>query len=87
MGTFVRAFRDLNAAAVAVGLPRYRLWHAMFGDLDEVWTEAEFDSLEAHIRAWDSAEASQEVMAAAGRMVSVCVPGTIHDYPLELLDA
>jgi hypothetical protein len=86
MGRFVKAFRDMNAAAPAAGLPRYRLWHTIFGDLDEVWAEAEFDSLESHVSAWTNAQANQELMTALHAMVSACVPATIHDYPLELLD-
>jgi hypothetical protein len=86
MGAFVQAFRDMNTAAVAAGLPPHRLWHTMFGDLDEVWVEAEFDSLQAHVNAWNSVQGDQQLMTAVGRMVSASVPGTVHDYPLELLD-
>jgi hypothetical protein len=86
MGAFVKAFREMNAAASESGLPRYRLWHTMFGDLDEVWAEAEFDSLEGHVRAWNAVQDNQVLMRAVGAMVSVSVADTVHDYPLELVD-
>jgi GrpB-like predicted nucleotidyltransferase (UPF0157 family) len=80
---FVHAFAQLSAALPAAGLPTYRLWRTLFGDLNEVFAEADFDSLDAHVSAWDKASEDEEFMKLFRAMLTHTVPGTVRDYPLE----
>ncbi|GEM_PF-1383452 len=79
---YVTAVKAFNTAATAAGLPAYRLWHTLFGDLNEVWAEADYDSLDAHVAAWERAESEDTLMRAFRDMVALTVPGSVHDYPL-----
>ncbi|HLH64246.1 MAG TPA: hypothetical protein VKV27_00945 [Solirubrobacteraceae bacterium] len=83
---FVQAFGQLNAALPAADLPAYRLWRTLFGDLNEVFAEAEYDSLDAHVAAWGKASGNEEFQRHFRAMLSHTVPGTLRDYPLEPLD-
>jgi len=83
---FVQAFGRLNAAMPAAELPAYRLWRTLFGDLNEVFAEAEYDSLDAHVAAWERASGDEELMKRFRAMLAHTVPGTLHDYPLEPID-
>ena len=83
---FVQAFGKLNAELPSAGLPVYRLWRTLFGDLNEVFAEADYDSLDAHVAAWANASGDDELMKLFRAMLSHTVPGTVHDYPLEPID-
>ncbi len=80
---FLEAFRKLNAALPSAGLPRYALWVTLFGNLNEVWADAEYESLDEHVRLWHAARDHEETMAAFRGMLAHVVPGSIRDYPLE----
>lgn len=54
--------------------------------MNEIWTEAEFESIEAHIAAFEAAGENEELMAEFREYLELVVPGTIHDYPLEPID-
>lgn len=82
---FVDAFKEFADAAPNAGLPAYRLWRTLFGDLNEAWAEAEFESLDAHLAAWTRASEKEDFMRSFRAMVSHTVPATVRDYPLEPL--
>lgn len=84
---FLEAVNTFNAAAPNAGLPSYRLWRTVFGDLNEVWAEADYDSFDSHVHAWDQAQRNDTLMTAFRKMISLTVPGTIHDYPLQPIDS
>lgn len=83
---FLEAFRALNAAAAGAGVPSYKLWRTVFGDLNEIWSEADYDSLDGHVQAWAKAASNEELMNAFRQMVTHTVPGSVHDYPLEPIE-
>jgi len=83
---FQRAFKEVNAAAPTVGLPVYRLWVTLFGDLNEAWAEAEYESLDQHVEAIERARENPEWVRVFRAMLGHTVPGTMRDYPLEPLD-
>jgi hypothetical protein len=80
---FQRAFTEWNAVAPTVGLPTYRLWVTLFGELPEVWAEAEYESLDGHVQAIEKARENAEWARVARAMLAHTVPGTWRDYPLE----
>ncbi|HZR93236.1 MAG TPA: NIPSNAP family protein [Gaiellaceae bacterium] len=80
---FQRAFKEVNAAAPGVGLPVYRLWVTLFGDLNEVWADAEYESLDGHVQAIEKARENAEWSRVFRTMIAHTVPGTLRDYPLE----
>ena len=78
---FTAAAAKLNAAASAAGLPVYRFYDALWGDLNEVWSEADYESVEAHLRGLKAA--GPEFRNALRSMLSHTVEGSVHDYMLE----
>ena len=78
---FVAAAQAFNDAAAACGIPRYRFYSALFGDLNEVWGEADYESVEAHLQAFRTAP--DELRQALRTMLSHAVEGAQHDYILE----
>ena len=78
---FVAAAQAFNEAAAACGIPRYRFYGSLFGTLNEVWSEAEYESVEAHLRAFRTAP--DELRQALRTMLSHAVEGAQHDYMLE----
>jgi len=83
---YVESLKAFNAAAPGVGLPTYRAWVTMFGDLGTVFTEADSDSLDGHVKAFEYAHKNEEFMVVFRAMVDHFVPGTIRDYPLEPIE-
>jgi hypothetical protein len=83
---FREAFKAFNAGATGAGLPSYRLWRTLFGDINEVWSEAQYDSLDGHVQALEEARADAEFMRAFRAMLAHTVPATLHDYPLEPIE-
>lgn len=83
---FVQAFGEFNTALPGAGLPSYRLWRTLFGDLNEVFAEADYDSLDAHVAAWDRAADNDEIMTRFRAMLAHTVPGTVRDFPLEPIE-
>lgn len=67
---FVAALKEVNALTASVGLPSYRAWGSAFGGLNEVWTEAEYEGLDAHVAAWDKASKNEAFMTAFRKLGS-----------------
>ena len=80
---FREAFAKFNALCPGAGLPTYRLWRSLFGHSSEVWSEAEYDSLDAHVELLEKARENTEWLDAFRAMIDHTVPGTLHDYALE----
>lgn len=79
---FMEAMAAWNDAARNVGLPPYRIWESQFGTVQEVFTEAEFESIEAHLATLEAAH-TDPTFAAANEAVSAhLVDGSLHDYVL-----
>ena len=80
---FMAAMAAWNVEARRVGIPPYRIWESQYGVVQEVFTEAEFESLDAHNAAFEAAHADP-VFAAANEAVSIhLVDGSLRDYVLE----
>lgn len=79
---FMTSMAAWNVAAKRVGLPAYRIWDSQFGNAQEIFTEADYDSVESHLAAFQGAHGDAE-FAAANREVSAhLVDGTVIDYVL-----
>jgi len=79
---FMTAMAAWNEAARTVGLPAYRIWESQFGTVQEVFTEPDFDSIDAHLAALEVAH-TDAAFAAANQAVSAhLVDGSLHDYVL-----
>lgn len=80
--SFMASMAAWNVAAREAGLPAYRIWDSQFGAAQEVFTEADFESVEAHLAAFEGAHGNAE-FAAANREVSAhLVDGSVVDYVL-----
>jgi hypothetical protein len=71
-----------NREAQRVGLPAYRIWESQFGTVQEVFTEADFDSIDAHLAALEAAHGDTDFAAANQELSSHLVDGSLHDYVL-----
>jgi hypothetical protein len=83
--SFLAAATTFNAVAARLELPVYRLWVTVFGDLNEVWAETDFESLDEH---WRRFRAAHEDPSFQGAFVELCshfVPGSAHDSVSELV--
>jgi len=83
---FLEAASAFNAEAAALGLPRFRAWVSAFGELNEIWAEADFTSLDEHWSSFRSAHQQEGFRAAFEAMCSHLVPGSARDQVLEALD-
>ncbi len=81
---FLEDARAYIEAAGASGVPRYRVGRTTFGDYNEVWWEAEYESLETLVRILEGTPDSYRVALRA--LLSHVVDGTQHDYLLEDVD-
>ena len=81
---FVAAFKELNAVSASVGLPKYRAWSSAFGGFNEVWMQADYDSLDAHVAAFDKAR-ENETFTKAFRAYSSNV-ASAQDWALIPID-
>jgi NIPSNAP. len=79
---FMAAMAAWNDAARSVGLPPYRIWESQFGSVQEVFTEAEFESIDAHLAALEAAHTDASFAAANQELSSHLVDGSLHDYVL-----
>jgi hypothetical protein len=79
---FMDGMAAWNREAQRVGLPAYRIWESQFGTVQEVFTEAEFESIEAHLAALDGAHGDTDFAAANQELSSHLVDGSLHDYIL-----
>jgi len=79
---FMDGMAAWNEAAQRVGLPAYRIWESQFGVVQEVFTEAEFDSLDAHLAALAAAHGDPAFDAANRELSTHLVDGSLHDYVL-----
>jgi hypothetical protein len=83
---FLAAARAFSTEAAALGLPRFRVWVSVFGDLNEVWAEADFTSLDEHWSRFRAAHQQGAFRSAFEAMCSHLVPGSAHDQVMEPLD-
>lgn len=83
---FLTAASSFNTQAAALGLPRFRVWVTVFGDLNEVWAEADFASLDEHWSRFRSAHQQEAFRSAFEEMCSHLVPGSARDAVMEALD-
>lgn len=79
---FLDSMVDWNAEAQRLGLPAYRIWESQFGVVQEVFTEGEFDSIEAQSMAFEAAHADPRFAAANERLSTHLVDGSLVDYVL-----
>jgi hypothetical protein len=79
---FLDAMVDWNVEAQRLGLPAYRIWESQFGVVQEVWTEAEYESIDAQSRAFEGAHQDRAFAAANERLSTHLVDGSLIDYVL-----
>jgi hypothetical protein len=79
---FMTAMAAWNDAARNVGLPPYRIWDSQFGTVQEVFTEAEFDGIDALQTAFEAAHTDATFVAANDAVSAHLVDGSLHDYVL-----
>ena len=79
---FLDGMAAWNREAQRVGLPAYRIWESQFGTVQEVFTEADFESIDAHLAALESAHGDAAFAAANEELSRHLVDGSLHDYVL-----
>jgi hypothetical protein len=79
---FMTGMATWNDAARRVGLPAYRIWESQLGTVQEVFTEAEFESIDAHLAALETAHTDSAFAAANEALSHHLVDGSLHDYAL-----
>lgn len=80
---FMTAMAAWNDEARRLGLPAYRIWESQFGAVQEVFTEAEFESLDGHLATFESAHTDAAFAAANDEVSAHLVDGSLVDYVLE----
>jgi hypothetical protein len=79
---FMTGMAAWNEAAREVGLPAYRIWESQFGTVQEVFTEGEFESIDAHLAGLEAAHTNEAFAAANQELSKHLVDGSLHDYIL-----
>ena len=79
---FMDGMAAWNREAVRVGLPAYRVWDSQFGTVQEVFTEADFAGIDAHLAAFAAAHADPAFAGANEELSTHLVDGSVHDYVL-----
>jgi hypothetical protein len=79
---FVEAFRAWREAAVAAGLPAYRLFESDWGTYGEVFASAQFEDIGDIDRRISAAAATRAYEAAHDAVLSHLVDGEMRDYAL-----
>jgi len=79
---FLDALVAWNLEAQRLGLPAYRIWESQFGIVQEIFTEGEFESMEAQSAAFEAAHADPQFAAANERLSTHLVDGSLVDYVL-----
>ena len=82
---FLAEASSFNTELAALGLPHFRVWVGVFGNLNEVWAETEFASLDEH---WSRLRAAHQQAAFRSAFDALCshlVPGSAHDQVMEPL--
>ena len=79
---FLDGMAAWNREAQRVGLPAYRIWESQFGTVQEVFTEADFESIDAHLAALEAAHGDPAFAAANEELSTHLVDGSLHDYVL-----
>jgi hypothetical protein len=79
-GEFMRDMARWNDEAARVGLPRYHVWDSQFGSVQEVFTMADFESIDAHYAAFEQAHGDEVFAAVQGALSSHFVDGSLHDW-------
>jgi hypothetical protein len=80
---FLSAMAAWNDEARRLGLPAYRIWESQFGVVQEVFTEAEFESVDAHLAAFATAHGDAAFAAANDEVSTHLVDGSLVDYVLD----
>lgn len=80
---FLDAMVDWNAEATRLGLPAYRVWESQFGVVQEVFTEADYDSIEAQTALFAAAHGDPEFARANEALSTHLVDGSLVDYMLD----
>ena len=83
--SFLGAAAAFNEVATRLELPTYRFFVTVFGDLNEVWAEADFDSLDEHWTRFRAAHEEPSFQSAFSDLCSYLVPGSANDKVMELL--
>ena len=79
---FLDGMAARNREAKRVGLPAYRIRESQFGTVQEVFTEADYESIDAHMAAFEAAHADPAFTAANEELAKHLVDGSLHDYAL-----
>ena len=79
---FLDGMAAWNREAQRVGLPAYRIWESQFGTVQEVFTEADFESIDAHRAALEVAHMDPAFAAVNQELSTHLVDGSLHDYVL-----
>jgi hypothetical protein len=79
-GEFMADIAAWNVEARRLGLPTYHVWESQFGAVQEVFTVADFESIDAHYAAFEGAHSDEAFAAVQARLSSHFVDGTLHDW-------
>lgn len=82
---FMAGMAAWNDAARRVGLPAYRIWESQFGTVQEVFTEAEFESIDAHLAALEAAHTDAAFAFAGDRVYQITLDGDVDKPYFEAL--
>ena len=80
---FLDAMVAWNAEATRLGLPAYRIWESQFGVVQEVFTEAEYDSIERQTALFGAAHVDPAFALANETLSTHLVDGSLVDYMLD----
>ncbi len=80
---FMTAMKAWNDAAPGVGLPTYRVWGSTFGVANEVFTEAEYESIQASVDAVERGLADEDFFAISQAVNAHLIDGSLRDYILS----
>jgi hypothetical protein len=76
-----------NVEAVRLGLPPYQVWDSQFGAVQEVFTTAEFESVDAFYELFSEAHRDEVFGEAQARLGAHFVEGSLHDWWLDEIEA
>jgi len=86
-GDFMQDMAAWNVEAQRLGLPAYRVWESQFGAVQEVFTTADFESIDAHYAAFEGAHSDEAFAAIQAALSRHFVDGTLHDWWLVEAEA
>ena len=80
---YLAAHKALNKESVRVGLPAYRLYGSEWGTLNEVFSEAEFESSDDILARFKVAIKDADYAASLKVLLEHVVDGMSHTYVLS----